>query len=102
MVSGSNKAHLMGVEVFSWNSSLEETITIGLWSVMSGLCQYGELHHEASEMWMKFMQEEEIARFIILCVCGNRGVCSLPFCNCSCDAIMENNLKYTGVICCLK
>lgn len=69
---------------------------------MSGLCQYGELHGEASEMWMKLMQEKEITWSVLLCDCVNRGVCSLLFYNCSYDTVMENNLKSTGIIYCLK
>lgn len=102
MVSGSNKAHLMGVEISWWNSSLEETITIGLCSVMSGLCQHGELHNEAPEMQLKVMEKKEITWSIVLCDYVNRGICSLLFYNCSYDPIMENNPKSTGIINCLK
>lgn len=42
---------------------------MGLWSVRSGLCQYSELHGEASEMWMKLMQEKEITWSVLLCDC---------------------------------
>lgn len=75
---------------------------MGLWSVMSGLCQYSELHGEASEMWMKLMQEKEITWCVLLCDCVNRGVCSLLFYNSLCDTIMENNLKSTGIVYCLE
>lgn len=34
---------------------------------MSGFCQYGELHDEALEMWMKLMQDKEITWAILLC-----------------------------------
>lgn len=75
---------------------------MGLWSVMSGLCQYSELHDEASEMWMKLMQEKEITWSVLLCDCVNRGICSLLVYNSSWDTIMENNLKPTGIVCCLE
>lgn len=75
---------------------------MGLWSVMSGLCQYSELHGEASEMWMKLMQEKEITWSVLLCDCVNRRICSLLFYNSWCDTIMENNLKSTGIVYSLK
>lgn len=72
---------------------------MGLRSVMSGVCQYCELHREASEIWMKLMQEKEITWSVFLCDCVNRGICSLLFYNCSSDTIMEKSLKSTGIIC---
>lgn len=92
----------MEVEVSWWTSSLEQTVTMGLWSVVSALCQYGELQDEALETWMKLMQDKEITWSVLLCDCVNRGICLLLFYNFSHDTIVENGVRSTGLIYCPK